>query len=197
MTRSARTNYLLAALLIVGGLLLADRIFSFYLETRESLLNQRDTEEKNLADAKATLVKQKQLQDLIKRMGPSLSADASAVEGQMLHLVNDWESKAGATDVSCQRIRTDSQHGFTRLTFQLSATGGMPSVASLLYEVESAPIPLRIESLQLRPRTDKSEDLSIDLTVSTPCNGKAALAAEPHIAASASTPDANVEGSHG
>jgi hypothetical protein len=185
------------AVLIVGGLLAVDRIFSFFQETRDNLINQRKTEENNLADAKATLVKQKQLRDLIQRMGPSLSADATAVEGQMLHLVNDWESKAGATDVSCQRIRTDSQHGFTRLTFQLSATGGMPAVAGLLYEVESAPIPLRIESLQLRPRTDKSEDLSIDLTVSTPCNGKAALAAEPHIAASVNTADANIEGSRG
>jgi hypothetical protein len=55
------------------------------------------------------------------------------------------------------------------LTFQVSAIGNLWSVAGLLYRVETAPIPLRVENAEVRPSAEGSDDIQIHLSISTLC----------------------------
>jgi hypothetical protein len=49
----------------------------------------------------------------------------------------------------------------------------MPAIAAFLYQIETAPIPLRIESVQMHPKSDGNDDVQIHLQISTLCRAGA------------------------
>jgi hypothetical protein len=109
-------------------------------------------------------------------MGPTLSTEASAMEQQFLHDVHDWESQTGVANPSFQRLHTEEQHGFTRLTYEISASGPMPAVSGLLYLLETSPTPHRIENVQMRPKVDTGDEIQIHINVSILCHGSSSQA---------------------
>ena len=48
-----------------------------------------------------------------------------------------------------------------------SANGNLASVAKLLWRIESARLPLKVDDLDLRSRTDGADDLAVSFKVST------------------------------
>ena len=53
------------------------------------------------------------------------------------------------------------------ITFQAAGTGPMSAVARFLWRMETAPFPLRVEELQVGARREGTDDLSLQLRVST------------------------------
>jgi hypothetical protein len=43
----------------------------------------------------------------------------------------------------------------------------MPAIAMLVYRVETAPIPLRVDDLHVTPKREGGDELQVQLTVST------------------------------
>ena len=105
---------------------------------------------------------------ILAKMGPSVEFDPSAAEVQFLHLVHDWEQVAGVSNASFHRVRAVEESGFTHLSYHVSAGGNIGAVASLIYAIETAPIPLRIDDLHLLPKKEGA-DLQVQMNVSTLC----------------------------
>jgi hypothetical protein len=167
------------ATVAIGAALLGLLLLSYYLSARSELVFQRNADRRNLADAHAMIQKEAELTRFLNGPGASMSVDASTVEQQVLHLFHDWEQQTGVAEPSFQRLAAADEHGFTRLTFQVSATGTIAAVSGLLYCAETATMPLRIDDAQVRPGTDNSDGVQIHLTVSTLCRGKGMPTAAP------------------
>jgi hypothetical protein len=142
---------------------------SSYLQQRSDLVTLRDEKLRAWNDAQATMRKEIELRRFMAGAGAPMTFDSAVIENQLLHLVRDWDDQTGVTNPSFQRVAQSAEHGFTRLTFQLGASGGIGPVAGLLYRVETSPIPLRVDAAQLRPTSEAGNDVEIHLTVSALC----------------------------
>jgi hypothetical protein len=184
MTLSPRERMISNVLVIGAALLILDRVvLDSYFDKREELVEQRDKNLRDLNDARGTLAREKHLRNLISHMGPTLNSDSSTVERQFLHKVHEWEQKASLNDASFQRIGAQDKRGFTQLTFQISASGNLWGVAGLLYRLETSPMPLRLEMVQVAPHGIGGADVQVHLSVSTPCRGKTGAAEGAPVAA--------------
>jgi len=191
MQVSQRQRTMIAALIAAVLIFVGDQlVFSPFTDWREQLLVQRDAADNALADAHRILQLQEELRPLSRSMATSLNADASTVESQLLHLLHEWQQHAGVTDASFQRLRSVQAHGYTCLTFNVSASGGMGPIATLLYNIETASIPLRIDNIRLTPKRDGKDDLQVRLNISTLCRAAA-------LQTSAGTTVANVDATGG
>lgn len=170
MAMTKRERYIGAVLLAACAGLGLDRLaVGPYLERRDELIRQRQVTAAALAEARQVLRDERRLKSKLRGMDASLGSEPSAAEGQLLRLLQESEQQAGVGGASFQRTNTVDEHGFTRLAFQVSATGRMPAVALLIYRLETAPIPLRVDDAQFRPKQEGGDDLLVNLTVSTLC----------------------------
>jgi hypothetical protein len=168
MAMSSRERYISVAVLVAASAFAIDRLFlTPYLERRKALTEEIANRDRSLGEAQQVLGRERQLRLIIRGMGGSLRADASAVEGQLLHLLHEWEQQAGVGGASFQRVHALEAHGFTHLKFNISATGSMPAIAMLVYRVETAPIPLRVDDLHVAPKRDAGDELQVQLVIST------------------------------
>jgi len=169
MALSNRERYISFACALAAALLAVDRlVLTRYLDERAELVEMRQHKLKEVSDAELLLSRERRLRTILAKMGPSIESDASATEVRLLHLVHDWEQQAGVTNAAFHRVRAADESGFTHLSFHISAGGGMLPVASLLYAVETAGIPLRIDDLHVAPKRDGNE-LQVQINLSTLC----------------------------
>lgn len=155
------------------GVFALDRLaLSPYLDYRASLVEDRQTKSAALADGRQVLRDARHLRVKLAGMDAPLRAAPSAAEDQLLRLLQEAEQQAGVREASFQRTNTIEEHGFTRLAFQVTATGRMPAVALLMYRLETAPIPLRVDEAQIHPKQENGDELQVHLTVSTLCHAK-------------------------
>jgi hypothetical protein len=169
MAMSKRERLFTYGCLLTCGILAADRLaVTPYMDARAALIQKATARGQALDDARTLLAHERRLRTLLAAMGPAIELDASAAEVRLVRLLHEWEQQAGLNNATFHRVRTADDAQFTLLTFHASAGGDMAAAARLLYAVETAPIPLRVEGLTLTPRKDGAE-LQIQLNVSTLC----------------------------
>jgi hypothetical protein len=176
MTLSRRERQIAMVVLVAAAVFVVDQVaLSPYLERRRALTDEASAKADELADVRKVMKAEGQLRRVLVDMGRAMTdgsgqqADASEVEGRLLTFLHDWERQAGVAKASFQRLRSTESYGFTRLTFQVSATGRMAPIAALLYRVETAAIPRRIDQLQVMLSGDSGEELQVQFTVSMLC----------------------------
>jgi hypothetical protein len=170
MALTKRERHLAIAFLVAGSVFALDAIaLKPYIAHRTALLDQHAAKSRDLADAREMVQKEKKLRKVIAGLGQFVASDTSGAEGQFLHLLHGWEKEAGVGKASFQRMRAQELDGYTHLTFHVTATGRMPAVAMLLYHVEAANIPLRLDDVQITPKKDSGDELQVQMIVSTLC----------------------------
>jgi len=96
-----------------------------------------------------------------------LSTDASATESSLLNTLRSWAQESNLTLLSLRPDRAASGHGLNELAFQASAEGSMRSIMSFLHRIDSASLPVRVNELQIASRTENSDDLTLQMRIST------------------------------
>ncbi len=173
MVLSKRERYIsITVIAAMAALLLNALLLDPYLDWRSSLVAQCKSQAKALDDAKHDLQKEQQLRRTLAGMDESMTSDSSAAEGQLHHLVHDWEQQAAVTNGSFERVRTADEHGFIRLTYHVSAEGNTGALAMLLYRIETAAIPIRIDDIVVSTKADNNDDLKMNLSISSLCRGQ-------------------------
>jgi hypothetical protein len=97
----------------------------------------------------------------------SMKAEPSAAESQLLHALRDWAQDAGLTLSSVKPEQTEEEKLFRKITFRAVGSGSMRAVSKFLWRIETCTIPARILDLQVAARKEGTDDLSIQLGVST------------------------------
>lgn len=99
--------------------------------------------------------------------GKSLTADASSAESQLLNRVRDWSQGADLSLSSLKPERTEKEKDFEKATIRATGNGSMQQIARFLNSVHTADIPVRISDLQITSRKEGTDDLQLQVGIST------------------------------
>lgn len=173
MTITKRERVYTIALLAACGAFVLDRLaISPYIARRDELALNRESMEKNLAEAHQTLRDERRLKKELAGMEGFFKLDPSDAEGRLLAVLQHSDQSSGVSGASFQRVGIVEEHGFTRLTYQATVIGKMSAVAAFLYRIETASIPIRVDDVLVSPKQESGEDLQVHFSVSTLCRGK-------------------------
>jgi hypothetical protein len=97
----------------------------------------------------------------------ALKRDASASESQVLNNLSEWANRAGVAQFSYKPERTEREKEFMRFTVRATGAGRMEQIGNFLYRIQTAPFPVRITDLTVTSRKEGTDELSIQLGIST------------------------------
>ena len=144
----------------------------------------RATSERN--DSLDVLARQTRLRtvwaDLIRG---GLSGDVSAAESQTVNALSKWADWAGVAISGLSRDRSGAEGQFDVTGFRFTGTGRTPAVAHFISAIETATIPVRVTDVQVGPRKEGTDELTVQLSISTLTLRHAEPAAKPAASASA------------
>jgi hypothetical protein len=161
--------FAIAAGISVGLLLLNYVVINPYLEKREKVTIDRNAAQAELTKANLLFERQKKLQAAWKALteGGSLKNDVGAASFQVQTLLQQWvaESKMNLNSLSEQRRTADDK--FVQIGVQCTATGSMAALTRLLWRIERAPVLLRINGIEIKPKKEGVDLLQVTMTIST------------------------------
>lgn len=151
------------------GLFVFDRFaLTPYSEARTQVLDELDRTTKDLANADRLFDQRKSLTKSWTAAGNGgIKANRSLAESQAQQAVLDWARSAGVNVASLKPERDQQQNGLQVISFHVNCTGSMLGLSKLLYSLETAPIPIRLNDLQITPRREGTDDLTLQMGVST------------------------------
>lgn len=98
-----------------------------------------------------------------------LELNDSQSQSQALHAINAWADQSGVHHLSLKPERTSQEGGFDVISIDMTADGSMQTISRLLWSLETAKIPLRLNEVRIKPHKDDSDDLSVSVNVSALC----------------------------
>ncbi|MFT3787652.1 MAG: type II secretion system protein GspM [Tepidisphaeraceae bacterium] len=169
MALSKREKMIAIGVGAMVGLYLLDSVFVSPLFERLATANSHiDTDLKEQARGKALFDNRLRAQRRWNEIaGDTLKTDASTAEGQLLNRVRDYATAARLDVASLKPDRAEKEKGFQRITIRANATGSMAQVSRFLYALREADFPLRVSDLRVSSRKDGTDDLAIEIGVST------------------------------
>ena len=96
-----------------------------------------------------------------------LKSDASEAEAQIERAVSQWAQESGVAVTSWHPEPRTAKNGFLQINFLATGTGTLAGASKLMYRIETAKIPIRLEDVQLASRKEGNDDLTITLKLST------------------------------
>ncbi len=168
---SKRERYIAIAVVALGVFFLVyEFVLQPYFDRRDSIAADQKLVSGKLADADQLFAREHKLQPVwneIKSGG--LKTNRSLAESQAQQAVLDWARSAGVNVVSLKPERDQQVNQFQIINFHVQGTGSMLSISNMLWSLETAKIPVRLNDLQITPRKEGTDDLTVQLTISTLC----------------------------
>ena len=96
-----------------------------------------------------------------------LKRDPAEAESQILHAVGDWAKDAGLKLSSVKPERQPDKRKLQEISFQASGTGSMNAVSRFMWRLETSKVPIRVKDFQLGARREGTDDLTLQLRLST------------------------------
>ena len=163
MNLKQRERLLVLAAILCLVALLGDRLILSPLLRGWEARNARIVQLRALLEeGRSLLAREEVLTDRWSQMKRrSLPAEVSAAENEVLKSVNRWLERSRLSMTSLTPRRTQIEEDFKRLEFRATAQGNLASITRFLYELESDPLPLRLEEIEMTARDDLGENLSL------------------------------------
>jgi hypothetical protein len=98
-----------------------------------------------------------------------LTGDQSKAETQALNNASDWAYAAGVNITALKSERTSEAGPFLIISFHVTGNASMSAIKRMLISFETAKIPVRVNDMQITPRKEGTDDLTIQLSLSTLC----------------------------
>ena len=148
-------------------------VMDFYVLT--PLLSKRAAAQTDKARLLAELA---QARNLLKRrqlLGPKwrsmlydgMRRDPAEAESQLLRSLRNWSTEAGVKLSSLRPERSTEKTELPEVTIHVAGTGSMAAVSQLLWQIETARVPVKVKMMQLGSRKEGTDDLSVHLKLST------------------------------
>ncbi|MFG0249020.1 MAG: type 4a pilus biogenesis protein PilO, partial [Phycisphaeraceae bacterium JB051] len=100
-------------------------------------------------------------------MAIGLPNSASEAESRTLEAINQWASDTGVDLLSVKPEYRRSDESLVPVVFRVTANGSMKAIAKFIWKVETADIPVCVDTLQINARDKKNKDeLSMQMGVS-------------------------------
>jgi hypothetical protein len=169
MTLTKRERIIAIATLSAATLFAVDRFaLTPYMAQRQFLSDARGRITRQMNAAGDLFARQRKLRTVWNDMqAGGVALDASSAESQALHALVDWTQSARLNLTAVKPERATQQGQFQIIGFRIVATGPMRSITHLLWSIETATIPVRVTDIQITPRKEGTDDLSVQIGVST------------------------------
>lgn len=153
------------------GLLVLDRlVYEPLAAWNDQIATDEKSAHERLSDADRLFKRDKSLKRLWTQITASgLKSDASEAEYQLQLALLKWMQESGVTMQTWQPERPSEKNGFIQIGFQTSGTGTTAAVSNLLWRLETAGIPVRINDVTITSKTEGTDDLQVQLNLSTLC----------------------------
>ncbi len=160
--------------IIVASVVAVGLVYQFvvdpYFRKRDELKTATVAKQDELADADRTVRRARRLRDVETNLQTrGLKKDVAEARSQLLYAVSGWAKDAGVSLTSLKEGRTTTEGRWIQINTQATATGSQKAIANLLWRVESSTLPVRISEMTINSRREGSDDLQINLGVSTLC----------------------------
>jgi Tfp pilus assembly protein PilO len=96
----------------------------------------------------------------------ALPGAASSAELQMSRAFDRWSQSSGVNIESITPQWENDQADYSTLDCRVDATGDLATLARFLYQIESDPLAVQVQSVELIARDDQGQDLSLGLELS-------------------------------
>ena len=108
-----------------------------------------------------------------------LSGVQPDAESKLLNQVDTWARQAGLRLTSLRPRWKEDGKDRTMLELQVTGNGSMDAVVHFLFSLETAPLALAVEQLEMMSGRQESADLALDLRISGLCQPSAPRSAKP------------------
>ncbi len=143
-------------------------VISPYIDNLGLLTDRIASAQGALDDQKALFRRKEELQKVWSDLTHGgLSDNVSAAESQAVLAVLGWAGDAGVTVTALKPDRASDENKFQILSYHITAVGRTPDVARLMWDIETATIPVRLTDVQVTPRKEGTDDLTIQFGVTT------------------------------
>jgi hypothetical protein len=152
--------------LVVVAWLLDSFVISPYFDELSSLETARQSAQSALDDGNQLLTDQRIKTPLWQAMlKGGLVLDESHAQSQARQALDEWSRSAGITLDSTTPERTSEEGPFQMINFNIDFSvqgrGSMYSLAHLLWLLETAPIPMRVNSVKITSTKEGSDALTV------------------------------------
>jgi hypothetical protein len=155
--------------MVIVGVFVADKMILAPIaeawRTRSTALAQL---RKSIDQGNMLLQREKLTRDRWNQIRSStLPVNASQAEKEMLNAFEKWSADS---QVSISSIRPQWKKGVTDdyslLECRVDASGSLPVVAKFLYNIESSPLAVKMETVELTTRDNNGEQIALGLLIS-------------------------------
>ena len=163
----------LVAIIVIAAVLILV-LDHFVIEPYFAELSRIDRETRQAVsdenDANALLSRQVRLKKIWAEMqNGGLKVDDSQAESLTLQALLEWSANSRVPLPAIKRERSAQEGKFEVIGFDVSGTGSIPEVSRLLWAIETATIPVRINEMQITPQKEGIDMLSVRLSLSALC----------------------------
>ncbi len=122
---------------------------------------------KKVSEGRALLQRESSLRSRLAQMrANTLPNDRSQAEEQMLKGVERWSGASRVTILSLSPQWKQEAEDRVTLECRLEASGDLGAVSRFLYEVESDPMALRVQSVEITARDNDGRQMALGLQIS-------------------------------
>lgn len=171
MTLSKREQgYAIAVGAVVAGLGLWTLVISPYFDAMADLDSQTQKQIATQEDNTRLFARRDQLKKVWTDMqNNGLKLDPATAQSQAYHAVLDWAQQANVQLDGTKLERPSDAGDFEIIRFSVSGPSSSRSISRLLWDLETSPIPLRVNQLSLHALKPGSDNLTMQLDISTLC----------------------------
>jgi hypothetical protein len=168
---SKREKFIAIGTAVAIGLFVLD---SFIIEPYSAALadiqQKTDAAAKQFTDDTSLLARRVRLQKIWSDMlSHGFKTDESAADSQLQHAILDWSQLAGVVPQNLKSDQSRKEGSFLVIGYRVTANGSMRSISRLLWALETATIPIRVSDVRVTPEREGTDQLSVQLGVSTLC----------------------------
>ena len=98
--------------------------------------------------------------------------DEVEAESKVGRALDEWSKQSRLVLSSVKPERMASDKGLKEMTFVVVGTGTLDAVARFLWQIETAPLPIKVKDMQLGSSNESGQSMSVQLRLSALCLGK-------------------------
>ena len=176
MALAKRERMLVFGTIAVLGLLGLDQyLLTPVLDAEDQLQRERQQVLADMSRAQGVMADRKQSMARWRSMvRGGLKSDPAEAEGQLLHALRDWAKDSGLVLSSVKPERPESKDSqLKEVQVQASANGTLEALTKFLLKAQTASFPLKLSEFQMATRNETTNDLALQIKVSTLYKGAA------------------------
>jgi hypothetical protein len=169
MVFTRRERMIIAVTVIVLAALVLDRYaLTPLLDSYSELQVKKDGLQSRMINAGSTMDRSRiQGRRWRKMLDDGMKWDPAGAESQIMHAARRWSYESGLKLTSLKPHRSEEKTELPIIEFRATASGSWRAVYRFLARAETAKIPIRIKSIRATSRKSGTDDLNVQLELST------------------------------